>query len=231
MPGPAGGIGYVPGPDPCRPKGPGGYDYCANGPGARLPPGCFCGGGPDPTLAGYVDSPGNTPGESSAEGIQGSGAGGKDPGTPVSSRNNVKGPWEAGIYKELDAEFRLQLPEYFKKDGAKQAPIKSTVTYVVKKDYVPGPKGYVPWYRVQITQQKTAYIPGGYNGTWNLTPGPLYQLQEDFGAAVNAAFTSLEAKHQDVLAFPYGLDAPNNEIQKDATFTSLDGTGYHLYRP
>jgi hypothetical protein len=42
MPGPAGGIGYVAGPNPCLPKGPGGYDYCQNGPGARLPPGCSC---------------------------------------------------------------------------------------------------------------------------------------------------------------------------------------------
>src|SRR5579871_662996 len=44
MPGPAGGIGYQPGPNPCLPKGPGGYDYCKNGPGARLPAGCFCDG-------------------------------------------------------------------------------------------------------------------------------------------------------------------------------------------
>jgi hypothetical protein len=47
MPGPAGGIGYQPGPNPCLPKGPGGYDYCANGPGARLPAGCYCDGPPD----------------------------------------------------------------------------------------------------------------------------------------------------------------------------------------
>jgi len=40
MPGPAGGIGYVPGPNP-RIAG-GGYNYCNNGPGARLPPGCIC---------------------------------------------------------------------------------------------------------------------------------------------------------------------------------------------
>jgi hypothetical protein len=40
MPGPAGGIGYVPGPDPCIAGG--GYNYCNNGPGARLPPGCIC---------------------------------------------------------------------------------------------------------------------------------------------------------------------------------------------
>lgn len=45
-PGPAGGIGYTAGPDPCRPKGPGGYYYCNNGPGAWLPPGCHCGWGP-----------------------------------------------------------------------------------------------------------------------------------------------------------------------------------------
>ncbi len=43
-PGPAGGIGYVPGANPCLPQGPGGYDYCQNGPGARLPAGCVCGG-------------------------------------------------------------------------------------------------------------------------------------------------------------------------------------------
>ncbi len=42
MPGPAGGIGFVQGPDPCRPKGPGGYDYCQNGPGGALPAGCVC---------------------------------------------------------------------------------------------------------------------------------------------------------------------------------------------
>ncbi len=40
MPGPAGGIGYVPGPDPCIAGG--GYNYCNNGPGARLPAGCTC---------------------------------------------------------------------------------------------------------------------------------------------------------------------------------------------
>jgi len=40
MPGPAGGIGYVPGPDPCIAGG--GYNYCNNGPGGRLPPGCIC---------------------------------------------------------------------------------------------------------------------------------------------------------------------------------------------
>jgi len=42
MPGPAGGSGYTPGPNPCLPQGPGGYDYCQNGPGARLPAGCVC---------------------------------------------------------------------------------------------------------------------------------------------------------------------------------------------
>ena len=41
-PGPAGSIGYVPGANPCLPFGPGGYDYCQNGPGARLPAGCEC---------------------------------------------------------------------------------------------------------------------------------------------------------------------------------------------
>jgi hypothetical protein len=41
-PGPAGGIGYVPGVNPCQPQGQGGYDYCQNGPGARLPAGCVC---------------------------------------------------------------------------------------------------------------------------------------------------------------------------------------------
>jgi len=40
MPGPAGGIGFVPGPNPCIAGG--GYNYCNNGPGARLPPGCIC---------------------------------------------------------------------------------------------------------------------------------------------------------------------------------------------
>ena len=44
MPGPAGGIGYEGGANPCLPKGPGGYDYCQNGPGARLPAGCVCPG-------------------------------------------------------------------------------------------------------------------------------------------------------------------------------------------
>lgn len=39
MPGPAGGIGYTPGPNPCVTNG---YDYCQNGPGARLPAGCSC---------------------------------------------------------------------------------------------------------------------------------------------------------------------------------------------
>ena len=34
------------GADPCHPQGPGGYNYCNNGPGARLPPGCNCGWGP-----------------------------------------------------------------------------------------------------------------------------------------------------------------------------------------
>jgi hypothetical protein len=62
MPGPAGGIGYRPGPNACLPQGPGGYDYCQNGPGARLPPGCSCGGTQvaqnksPPTRGGYVDS-------------------------------------------------------------------------------------------------------------------------------------------------------------------------------
>ena len=42
MPGPAGGIGYTPGANPCAPFGPGGYDYCNNGPSARLPAGCVC---------------------------------------------------------------------------------------------------------------------------------------------------------------------------------------------
>jgi hypothetical protein len=42
IPGPAGGLGYVPGANPCLPQGPGGYDYCQNGPGAHLPPGCVC---------------------------------------------------------------------------------------------------------------------------------------------------------------------------------------------
>jgi len=41
-PGPAGGINYVPGPNPCLPQGEGGYDYCQNGPGAKLPAGCVC---------------------------------------------------------------------------------------------------------------------------------------------------------------------------------------------
>jgi hypothetical protein len=48
MPGPAGGIGYVPGANPCLPFGPGGYDYCQNGPGARLPAGCECSKNPAP---------------------------------------------------------------------------------------------------------------------------------------------------------------------------------------
>src|SRR5262249_37177204 len=80
MPGPAGGINYVAGADPCRPKGPGGYDYCANGPGARLPPGCFCGsagGGQNPTLQGYIDSPGHTPaGNTNPDGVSVPGVGG-----------------------------------------------------------------------------------------------------------------------------------------------------------
>jgi hypothetical protein len=42
VPGPAGGTGYTPGNNPCLPQGPGGYDYCQNGPGARLPAGCTC---------------------------------------------------------------------------------------------------------------------------------------------------------------------------------------------
>jgi hypothetical protein len=67
MPGPAGGIGYRPGPNACLPQGPGGYDYCKNGPGARLPPGCSCGGPPvaqnrsPPARSGYVDSHEETP--------------------------------------------------------------------------------------------------------------------------------------------------------------------------
>lgn len=53
MPGPAGGIGYQPGPNPCIANG--GYDYCKNGPGARLPPGCYCDGTPPtPRLHGSV---------------------------------------------------------------------------------------------------------------------------------------------------------------------------------
>ena len=32
----------VPGSGPCRPYGPGGYDYCNNPEGTRLPPGCVC---------------------------------------------------------------------------------------------------------------------------------------------------------------------------------------------
>jgi hypothetical protein len=91
MPGPAGGINYVAGADPCRPKGPGGYDYCANGPGARLPPGCFCGsatgGGPGPALSGYVDSPGYTPpGGANPDGVATAPTGGgRDAGVPGSS--------------------------------------------------------------------------------------------------------------------------------------------------
>lgn len=48
IPGPAGGIGYTPGPNPCLPKGPGGYDYCQNPSGTRKPPGCYCDGPPPP---------------------------------------------------------------------------------------------------------------------------------------------------------------------------------------
>lgn len=43
MPGPAGGIGWVPGPNPCINQS-GSYNYCNNGPGARLPAGCTCNG-------------------------------------------------------------------------------------------------------------------------------------------------------------------------------------------
>ena len=53
MPGPAGGIGYEGGANPCLPKGPGGYDYCQNGPGARLPAGCVC---PGVTLQASISS-------------------------------------------------------------------------------------------------------------------------------------------------------------------------------
>jgi hypothetical protein len=65
-PGPAGGIGYRPGANACLPQGPGGYDYCKNGPGAWLPPGCVCGGPSvaqnraSPRWSGYVDSHGET---------------------------------------------------------------------------------------------------------------------------------------------------------------------------
>jgi hypothetical protein len=52
FPGPLGGIPQVAGPNPCM-AGPG-YNYCDNGPGARLPAGCICsnpgpGGGLPPT--------------------------------------------------------------------------------------------------------------------------------------------------------------------------------------
>ncbi len=56
MPGPAGGIGYKPGPDPCRPFGPGGYDYCDDPPGTRKPPGCTCGTS-GPLRAGVQSNP------------------------------------------------------------------------------------------------------------------------------------------------------------------------------
>jgi hypothetical protein len=43
MPGPDGGVGTVTSTsNPCLPQGPGGYNYCDNGPGARLPAGCSC---------------------------------------------------------------------------------------------------------------------------------------------------------------------------------------------
>ena len=236
IPGPAGGINYTSGPDPCRPHGPGGYDYCANGPGARLPPGCSCGsangGRPEPGLAGYVDSQGKMPaGDSSPEGIQLSGPGGQDPGAPGSSPSSVKQPWEKAINNALEAEFQRQLPEYYKKTGASQVPIKTTIHYIVKKDYVPSEKGYVPYYRIRITQQQTEHTPGGAYGTWNLTQPALFHLKEDFATAMTAAVMGLETGHQDALAFPYGLDAPNNEVLKDATFTTVNGLGYHLYRP
>ena len=62
MPGPAGGVGYKPGPNPCLPQGPGGYDYCQNGPGARLPAGCVCSSStPDPDRLKNPESPGALP--------------------------------------------------------------------------------------------------------------------------------------------------------------------------
>jgi hypothetical protein len=43
IPGPDGGVGTVTSTaNPCLPQGPGGYNYCDNGPGARLPAGCSC---------------------------------------------------------------------------------------------------------------------------------------------------------------------------------------------
>jgi hypothetical protein len=36
----------APGSNPCQPYGPGGYDYCNNPAGTRLPPGCVCPAGP-----------------------------------------------------------------------------------------------------------------------------------------------------------------------------------------
>jgi hypothetical protein len=60
IPGPAGGIGYKPSSDPCRPFGKGGYDYCQNPVGTRKPPGCVCGG--PPLRTGIQNTPrGQTP--------------------------------------------------------------------------------------------------------------------------------------------------------------------------
>ena len=41
----------APNADPCRPRGPNGYDFCNNGPGARLPAGCYCNTPPPPQPA------------------------------------------------------------------------------------------------------------------------------------------------------------------------------------
>ncbi len=77
-PGPAGGIGYVPGANPCLPQGPGGYDYCQNGPGARLPAGCVCSESqPRPPLEGDTSSspPSSNPVADAGQYLQGVAAG------------------------------------------------------------------------------------------------------------------------------------------------------------
>jgi hypothetical protein len=68
LPGPAGGVGYQPGANPCLPSGPGGYDYCNNGPGARLPPGCYC-ASPAPIQGGVQKDGGRGPAMQAGTGV------------------------------------------------------------------------------------------------------------------------------------------------------------------
>jgi len=84
MPGPAGGIGYVPGPNPCIAGG--GYNYCDNGPGARLPAGCTCNNSsPSPEKGLHLNTGASQPGPSKPT-----------PATPAPAQANL-----LAIYKKM----------------------------------------------------------------------------------------------------------------------------------